>query len=304
MLSAITTYMPRWLMAIIATALVLAAVVGSNQDTAQAIDPADTDTVYIADGTNFADALMGATIASLNTSPMLGVAGTNGGDTIPGDTVAELDRLTNNKADLLDTIFIFGGTAAVSADVANQLGQWADDVQRIEGDSRWGTYQAISQLLPAAVDEAVHAQEADNADTLDGLDANAISRVAYDFDPGTARDGTSGVAASTTITAPTDGLLVLSGSLNLRNSSMADLVHCFFRVDGTNVLDNWFSQIVDGNGTMGVVNMSLDGVEPVASGSHPVDIYCHDVDFGTEVTDPFLVVQFVPFGADGTQPTP
>lgn len=189
-------------MALIATALVLTTVVGSGQDSAQAIDPADADTVYIADGTDFADALMGATIASLNTSPMLGVAP----DTIPGDTEEELNRLTNNKSSLLDTIYIFGGQNAVSVDVANQLGQWANSVQRIEGDTRWGTYQAISEMLPSAIDEAVHAQEADhareadNADTVDGIDSKQLQlpdalptgrtlRGYYSFDPSASSAG-------------------------------------------------------------------------------------------------------------------
>lgn len=74
---------------------------------------------------------MGATIAGLNTSPMLGVAP----NTIPAQTSDELDRLTDDKSDLLETIYVFGGTAAVSSGVFDQLGQWATNVSGLDADT-------------------------------------------------------------------------------------------------------------------------------------------------------------------------
>lgn len=159
--STFTSSPSRWCASLLATALVVALFLGGGTDSAEAIDPADVDTVFIADGTNFADALVGATIATLNTSPLLGVAPT----TIPSETADELDRLTSDRTDLLDTIVILGGPAAVSDAVAGQLGAWATSVERIAGSSRWGTYAAISELLPAKIG---------NADLLDGLDSTAF----------------------------------------------------------------------------------------------------------------------------------
>ena len=60
-MSIITNTTTRWLAALVATALVLALMVGSDQPSARAVGPGETDIAYVADGYNFPDALMGAT---------------------------------------------------------------------------------------------------------------------------------------------------------------------------------------------------------------------------------------------------
>lgn len=167
MISALRKYMPTWLMGIIAAALALAMMVGSGQDSASAINPDETDIAYVADGYNFPDALMGATLAGLNTAPMLGVRGPSSGDTVPSETAAELDRLTNDKANKLDTIYVFGGAAAVSDKVVGDLGTWANNVARIAGDNRFATMKEISEALPSKVKDS---------DLLDGKDSSQFLR--------------------------------------------------------------------------------------------------------------------------------
>ncbi|MBW3665575.1 MAG: cell wall-binding repeat-containing protein [Actinobacteria bacterium] len=162
MTSSIRSNANRWLTAMLAVALVLGLLVGSSQNTAQAIDPGQTDIAYVADGYNFPDALMGATLAGLNTAPMLGVRSPTTGDTVPPETAAELDRLTNNKANKLDTIYVFGGPAAVSDKVVGELNAWTNNVTRIAGDNRFATMTEISQALPTKVKDS---------DLLDGMDS-------------------------------------------------------------------------------------------------------------------------------------
>lgn len=261
----------RWLAVLLVLGLTVAlAIVATGDDTAQAVDAGDVDTVYIADGTTFADALMGATIAALNTSPMLGVAGTDGGDTIPGDTEDELDRLTNDKSDLLDTIYIFGGTSAVSADVANDLGAWANDVQRIEGDSRWGTYAAISDMLPSKVDDA---------DRLDGRDTGEIvPRVWGETDSdegGTSETGVTKVEInSLSIDVPSDGVLVISGTSFVRNQDSSSLVvELAPKLDGTlTEAPEWgASQVLPPSGEVDALDtLSYTTTVPVSAGTHTV----------------------------------
>lgn len=172
----------RWLAAMFAVVLVLGLLVGSSQDTAQAIDPGETDIAYVADGYNFPDALMGATLAGLNTAPMLGVRSPITGDAVPPETAAELDRLTNNKVNTLDTIYVFGGPAAVSDKVVGELGAWANNVTRIAGDNRFATMKEISEALPTKARDSDLLDGMDSTDFLGATDKAADSELLDGFD--------------------------------------------------------------------------------------------------------------------------
>ena len=92
------------------------------------------DTVYIASGLGFADALAGAAVAARDGSPLLFV-----NSTIPAATATELGRLQPRQ------IIILGGSASVSASVATALQPFASvDVTRLSGPDRYGTAAAIS----------------------------------------------------------------------------------------------------------------------------------------------------------------
>ena len=92
------------------------------------------DTVFIATGQDFPDALAGAAVAGIQGFPLLLVQA----DAIPATTATELSRLDP------DTIVILGGTAAVSSNVASSLAAYGT-VVRLSGTNRYATAAAISQ---------------------------------------------------------------------------------------------------------------------------------------------------------------
>lgn len=101
-------------------------------------DPVDA--VYIATGRSFADALAGGPAAARAEAPILLVET----DSIPEPVATELDRLE------AETIIILGGTAAVSAQVEQQLHEHAETVIRLSGADRYQTATAVSRHSGAA----------------------------------------------------------------------------------------------------------------------------------------------------------
>ncbi len=116
------------------------------------------DTVYIATGLKFADAVAGSAAAGRTRSPLLLVSAT----TIPASTAAELTRLRPNR------IVILGGAGAISDEVAADLGAWAPGgIVRAAGIDRFGTAAAVSQLTyPAGAPVAYLATGLAFADAL------------------------------------------------------------------------------------------------------------------------------------------
>lgn len=131
---------------------------------------AGADTVYIASGTGFADAMSGSPAASrgvlpqtMNTpdgdpAPVLLVRN----DNLPGATINALDAIEPSN------IVILGGTGAVSADVEGQLEAWGE-VERVAGDNRYETAANLAMLF-GDVDTVYVASGADEAfaDALTG----------------------------------------------------------------------------------------------------------------------------------------
>ncbi|MFK5691239.1 cell wall-binding repeat-containing protein [Ornithinimicrobium sp. LYQ92] len=131
---------------------------------------AGADTVYIASGTGFADAMSGSPAASrgvlpqtMNTpdgdpAPVLLVRN----DNLPGATINALNAIEPSN------IVILGGTGAVSADVEGQLEAWGD-VERVAGDNRYETAANLAMLF-GDVDTVYVASGADEAfaDALTG----------------------------------------------------------------------------------------------------------------------------------------
>ncbi|MEA3502047.1 MAG: cell wall-binding repeat-containing protein [Actinomycetota bacterium] len=91
-------------------------------------------TVYVATGMNFPDALAGIPGAHRAAAPMLLVRT----DSLPGATAAEIDRLAP------DEIVILGGPVAVADSVARELAKHAPVVRRLFGNDRYATATAIS----------------------------------------------------------------------------------------------------------------------------------------------------------------
>jgi len=98
---------------------------------AEVFDPG-VDTVYVATGANFPDALAGAAAAGREGAPLLLV-----GTDIAAPTAAELARLDP------DRIVVLGGEVAVPAQVEAALAQTAP-VERLAGDDRYATAAAVA----------------------------------------------------------------------------------------------------------------------------------------------------------------
>lgn len=97
--------------------------------------PDGAATVYVATATTFADALAAGAAAAGAHAPILLVSRYG----VPSSTLAELTLLDP------DTIFVMGGTGAVSDAVVTQLGALGAVVQRIHGPDRFATAVELSK---------------------------------------------------------------------------------------------------------------------------------------------------------------
>ncbi|GAA1137813.1 hypothetical protein GCM10009583_04380 [Ornithinicoccus hortensis] len=116
------------------------------------------DTLYVATGRNFPDALAGAARAGVLEGPVLLVRT----DEVPEATAAELERLAPQE------IVVLGGTAAVSQGVADTLGDYADVVDRIGGKNRYATAADLSSAYEPGTEVAFVATGLDYPDALAG----------------------------------------------------------------------------------------------------------------------------------------
>ncbi|GEM_PF-6739940 len=115
---------------------------GDNRyETAAAISKAGweggADVVILARGDDFADALAGVPLAHLHGAPVL----LTRPNSLPEATLAEIQRLGASS------IYILGGTKAVSAEIAKQLTDIGLEVIRISGKDRYNTAAAIANVL-------------------------------------------------------------------------------------------------------------------------------------------------------------
>jgi len=95
----------------------------------------EADTVFIALGTNFPDALVAAAAGGYEDAPVL----LTRSDSLPAETISELVRLKPSKA------YIVGGTAVISPVVEQQVGLYAQSVERLAGANRYETSAAVSK---------------------------------------------------------------------------------------------------------------------------------------------------------------
>lgn len=123
------------------------------------------DTVYIADGTNHADALAGSAAAGATSSPVLLVR--PGG--VPSATAKELARLSPRR------IVVLGGPASVSEEVLQNLRGYAGEVTRVHGDDRYATAAALSAATFRSASAAYLAAGEDFPDALSGAAAAAAA---------------------------------------------------------------------------------------------------------------------------------
>jgi len=129
-----------------------------------AVYPEQANAAVLARGDKFPDALAGVPLAFQKGGPLL----LTNPDSLHSDTEDKIDELLS----IGDTIYILGGEAAISEDVANELEEKNYNVRRLEGANRYETAIAIAKEL---VDDP---QEAFLATGQDFADAVAVSGVA------------------------------------------------------------------------------------------------------------------------------
>lgn len=115
------------------------------------------DSVFIASGSTFPDALAGAARAGAVGSPVLLVSPT----TVPAATLAALEDLNPTN------IVILGGKGAVSEKVSEALADHGA-VKRLSGPDRYGTAASVAGLFPAGTDVAYVATGQSFPDALAG----------------------------------------------------------------------------------------------------------------------------------------
>ncbi len=121
---------------------------------------APSDTLYVATGRNYPDALAAAAAAGSIAAPVLLVDGSSA--SLDVDSVAMIGARSVNA------VAIAGGTGVVSADIEQQLRRLVPSVVRLAGTDRFGTAVAINTHAFPAAERAFIATGAGFADALAG----------------------------------------------------------------------------------------------------------------------------------------
>ncbi len=114
------------------------------------------DTLFLAAGTAFPDALSSAPAASVAGDPLL----LTRPDRVTADEAAEISHLAPAH------VVIVGGTAAVSAAVASAVAKLGPTVERVAGPDRYGTAAAVAERFMPTATTAVLASGLDFPDAL------------------------------------------------------------------------------------------------------------------------------------------
>lgn len=99
--------------------------------------PSTADTVFVANGLNYPDALSAGPVAGLAGAPLLLVTPT----TLPPETKAEIERLAPTN------IVVMGGTGSVSNAIFAQLEGLAQYVDRLGGADRYATSRMVADTF-------------------------------------------------------------------------------------------------------------------------------------------------------------
>lgn len=121
--------------------------------------PDGADTVYVATGRAYPDALAGGLAAASENSPVL----LTENSALPATTRAEIQRLQPSR------IVIVGGSGAVSIGVATQLGGLADELVRISGADRFATTAEVVREVVPGTDTVFIVTGRNFADALTGI---------------------------------------------------------------------------------------------------------------------------------------
>lgn len=133
-----------------------------------------------------------------------------------------------------------------------------------------------------------------DADRLDGFDANELIRASFDTVDSGALLGTDGVAAETTMVAPTDGILIIRASSDVESSSTGDTIFCEIQMNGDLINSSRRAVHVDFP-DQPVDICATDTAVEVEAGTHTIE-YVFSGLLATSVVDQAVVtVLYVPF---------
>jgi hypothetical protein len=144
-----------------------------------------------------------------------------------------------------------------------------------------------------------------NADRVDGKHANQLIRVASFAGPSPLPNGTDGTVATTNITAPAPGFLVIDAGSDLFNPIQFDVVRCGIEVDNATAPGS--ERFMELNAPQSVnqeEDCSTNTVVPVSAGQHKIDLQASLVDSPNTIwEDTALSAIYVPFGGAGAPPS-
>ncbi|ANS79182.1 N-acetylmuramoyl-L-alanine amidase [Serinicoccus hydrothermalis] len=129
----------------------------------------NADVVFLASGRDYPDALAAAAAAGMEDASVL----LTRPDLLPGATSEELARLSP------ETVYVIGGDAAVSDDVAGAAGASAGEVVRLGGTNRYGTAAAVAgEFFPTPGPGAFLATGTEFPDALAAAPVAAMNNMA------------------------------------------------------------------------------------------------------------------------------
>jgi putative cell wall-binding protein/chitodextrinase len=185
--------------------------------------PQGSETVVIARGDGYADALAGASLARAEDAPLL-LALQSGA---PGATVAEAERLGADRALLL------GGRSALGEPVEAELrAAGIEEVERVAGEDRFATAAGIAQRLNTDVDRVLVAEGVSG--WPDALAAASLSAYAEWPILLVTRDGVPEATAEAINRLEPDEALVIGGPAAVSDEAMDALGIDARRVAGAN----------------------------------------------------------------------
>ncbi|MEZ0482052.1 cell wall-binding repeat-containing protein [Planococcus sp. SSTMD024] len=212
----------------------------SRYDTAIAVSKQgwdSADTVVIARGDQYADALTAAPLADQEDAPVL----LTRSGSLPSAVAEEIERLGASKA------IVLGGGLAVSDDVAEQLDDLGLEVERVGGKTRYDTAVAIANELETDATDAVVVSGTDFPDALSAgsyaaINDKPILLTRPDSIPAVIEEELEGYETTT----------VIGGSLAV-SENVADALPAATRVSGANryltslaVAEQLFEDAVEG----------------------------------------------------------
>ncbi len=123
------------------------------------------DTVIIANGYNFADALAGVPLAAVLDAPIL----LSNADSLPASVLSEIRALGANK------VIMLGGHSALNINVESSLSAAGLSVTRISGQSRYETSTAIAEHMKRIVGDPSEVFVASGVNFADALSISPIA---------------------------------------------------------------------------------------------------------------------------------